>query len=55
MVNQDWFKKLAYEGKLEKTFEGLGVHEGSTSDNDPAADIILACDRDLDGKMNFSE
>jgi hypothetical protein len=56
MINQEWFKKLAFEGKLDKTFEGLGQHEGSEEkDTDPAAEILTACERDLDGKLNFSE
>lgn len=56
MINQEWFKKLAFEGKLGKTFEGLGQHEGAENEeSDPSADIILAIDRDLDGKLNFSE
>jgi hypothetical protein len=59
VLGQEWFSKLAYQGKLQKTFEGLGVHEGgeaSDSSGDAvAADLILACDRNLDGKLNFSE
>jgi len=40
---------------VSKTFEGLGANEGSDTSDDVANDLILACDRDLDGKLNFSE
>lgn len=42
----------------EKTFEGFGAHEGESlgeSTIDPVGDLLMAIDRDLDGRMNFSE
>lgn len=40
-----------------KTFEGFPLHENQPHDNNLnlANDIILASDRDLDGKINLSE
>lgn len=42
---------------MERTFEGFGNHEGASAseDNSKAHQMILGCDRDLDGKINLAE
>jgi Ca2+-binding EF-hand superfamily protein len=50
-------KSIAYKGMMNRTFEGFGNHEGesATDENSKAFQVVLGCDRDLDGKINLAE
>jgi len=57
-----YFKALAIEGSMKKTFEGFGTHETDPDEGEAekgddwnAKQVLLAVDRDLDGKMNLAE
>lgn len=57
-----YFKSMAVEGSIKKTFEGFGTNEVDPEEGEAekgdgwnAKQILLAVDRDLDGKMNLAE
>lgn len=68
LVRSDWFNRLFKNGNLRSTMRGFGNHElerGMTPVNKELSDdefldelvkdLMIAIDRDRNGRVNFSE
>jgi len=58
IFKHDYWKRIAFGPNLLKTFEGFGPHENQPANYKEfslSVDMIIAADRDLDGKINLNE